>query len=132
MTNDQQIYSKMINMHHPGHSENVFSSDYTGVSLNIKLRMHPLASVIADQSLDNFDRNNQKIVNKYLEIYKFLNNIKNFCSDDHMITQFQDFTMVFHSILIQKKKIFNWPIIKYNWPIYDNNFLQIEDKKKKL
>ena len=77
MTNDQQIYSKMINMHHPGHSENVFSSDYTGVSLNIKLRMHPLASVIADQSLRSFERNNQKIVNKYLKIYKFLKESKN-------------------------------------------------------
>ena len=131
LTNNYNNYEKMINLHHPGHIENKFSLEYAGVSTNIKLRMHPLASLIADESLDNFYKKNKKLIKKYLEIYKFLNNIKNLETPSYT-NNISGFHYGLPFFLNSNEKDYKWPIIRYNWPIYDNNNLQIEDKKKKL
>ncbi len=50
----------MIKSHHPGHSLNSFNL-YAGLTDNLKLRMHPLASLLAISDLKNFERKNKKI-----------------------------------------------------------------------
>ncbi len=130
LTDEKQFYHKMINMHHPGHNDNFFSSDYTGVSLNIKLRMHPLASLIADESLNKFEKNNQKIFKKYLKIYKFLESYKSIDIplSEYPISGFHYGLPFYFNSKVNK---FNWPIIKYNWPIYMNDSLELKKEENK-
>lgn len=127
LTNNNDHYLNMIKSHHPGHSLNSFNL-YAGLTDNLKLRMHPLASLLAISDLKNFERKNKKIKDKFKQIYEYIDD-KNFL--DYPKFNY-DCTSGFHYGLpfYVKKENFKskWPIMKYNWPIdYDYNLNPIHN-----
>ena len=71
LTDDESLYLKMINNHHPGHSKNN-NPDIAGGINDLKLRMHPIAALIATNDLKSFEKRNQILRNKIKIIYDYL------------------------------------------------------------
>ena len=122
LTDNEEYYKRMVNFHHPNHKENKYSIKFTGVSDDIKLRMHPIASLLALNDLKKLEGRNKELINKFDKIYKYLEKI-NFIKCPKFD---KNKTSGFHyglPFFINKKEDLVWPIIKYNWPIwYDNKF----------
>ena len=73
-SDNRDLYSKMINNHHPGHIQNSQFKIAGGVN-DLKLRMHPLAALIANNDLKSFDKRNELLKKKIKEIYQFLTDL---------------------------------------------------------
>ncbi len=74
-TDDEKTYLKMINNHHPGHKKNKNLKIAGGIG-DLKLRMHPLAALLAKNDLKSFDERNFKLIEKVQVIYKHLDDLK--------------------------------------------------------
>tara|TARA_B100000900_G_C20579088_1_gene716650 strand:+ start:425 stop:1489 length:1065 start_codon:yes stop_codon:yes gene_type:complete len=74
-TDNKNLYSKMIDNHHPGHKENTKIEIAGGIN-DIKLRMHPLAALIATNDLKTFDKRNYDLKNKIIFTYDCLDKFK--------------------------------------------------------
>ena len=126
-TDNQNLYFKMINNHHPGHKKN-YKSEIAGGIDDIKLRMHPLAAVIATEDLKTFEKRNNDLKEKIILIYNLLDEmkIKHPFQTKTIISGFH-FGIPFFSSLEHKNEI----IRKYNWHTNLNkiniNPISIED-----
>ena len=129
LTDDENLYSKMINNHHPGHKKNKKLEIAGGIN-DLKLRMHPLAALLALDDLKSFDKRNNHLKEKIKLIYDHLDklNIKHPFKKKTIISGFH-FGIPFFS----SEEILSDVIKKYNW--YTNlsslNFnlkLQEDDK----
>lgn len=129
LTDEFDLYKKMIDQHHPGHFENIFSKNYAGVSSSLKLRMHPLASVIASENINNFHKKNEKLKKKIKKIYEKIIKFENIEIPNFDYEKISGFHYGLPIYLKKKKDNLNWPIIKYNWPIYKDNELNIIEEK---
>ena len=128
LTNNLELYEKMIDQHHPGHSKNIYSKNYAGVSSNLKLRMHPLASVIASENIKNFNKRNEKLKKKIKKIYETIIKFENIEIPDFNYERISGFHYGLPFYLKKKKENLVWPVIKYNWPIYeDHKFTMIDE-----
>ena len=87
LTNNDIYHQRMIELSHPGHSLNNHFKQFTGMSKNIKLRMHPLAAVIALADLKNIDKKNEKLKNKIIKIYEFLSKKNNILINNYEINE---------------------------------------------
>tara|TARA_Y100000816_G_scaffold282922_1_gene259166 strand:+ start:658 stop:1725 length:1068 start_codon:yes stop_codon:yes gene_type:complete len=114
LTDDENIYSKMINNHHPGHRLNKNLSVAGGIT-DLKLRMHPIAAVIGANDLKSFDVRNESLKEKVKNIYGYLDelNIKHPFNKNSIISGFH-YGLPFFLLKEIKSDI----IKKYNW--YDN------------
>ena len=74
-TDEEDLYLKMINNHHPGHTDNKKLKIAGGIN-DLKLRMHPLAAIIGYQDLKSFEKRNKKLKAKITMIYDYLNDLK--------------------------------------------------------
>ena len=74
-TDNESIYLSMINNHHPGHRKNKNLNTSGGIS-DLKLRMHPIAALLAKHDLKSFDKRNVKLTEKIKDIYKHLDDLK--------------------------------------------------------
>ncbi len=120
LTDDENLYLKMIDNHHPGHNKNTKINIAGGIN-DLKLRMHPLAAVLAADDLKSFEKRNQNLKNKIKLIYNDLNNfkIKHPFNKNSIISGFH-FGIPFFS----SDKIESEVIKRYNW--YTNlNLLNI-------
>lgn len=70
-TDIEDIYTTMINNHHPSHIKNIKQKIAGGID-DIKLRMHPLAALIGKHDLKSFDDRNQKLKEKIKLVYNHL------------------------------------------------------------
>ncbi len=119
LTNNETYYQRMIELSHPGHRSNNYFNEFTGMSKNLKLRMHPLSAVLALTDLNNIDKKNKILNEKIKKIYNFLSKKQNVELNHLNIEE----TGGYHYGIpvyfgdISKQEI-NWPLIKYNWPIY--------------
>ena len=113
-TDNEFYYTQMINNHHPGHVKNMKFKVAGGIN-DIKLRMHPLAAVIANNDLKSFKKRNNKLINKVKLIYSHLDslNIKHPLNDNSNIGGFH-----FGIPLFLKSDLSSKFIKKYNW--YEN------------
>jgi|688.fasta_scaffold03678_26 dTDP-4-amino-4,6-dideoxygalactose transaminase len=132
LTNNIKYYKNMINSHHPGYSNN-YSKNIAGLCKDIKLRMHPLAALIASEDIYKLDKRNYKNINKFNQIYKYLSNYPSI----FQIPDYKKFLIGgFHFGLpfFSEKKIFkNYPFLKYNWLIkYDFERVKIVTRLNKL
>lgn len=74
-TDNESIYLDMINNHHPGHKKNRNSNIAGGIG-DLKLRMHPIAALLAKNDLRSFDKRNIKLTEKIKIIYKHLDHLE--------------------------------------------------------
>lgn len=74
-TDEEDLYLKMINNHHPGHINNKKFKFAGGIN-DLKLRMHPLAAIIGYHDLKSFEKRNKKLKSKIIMIYNYLNDLK--------------------------------------------------------
>ena len=120
LTDDENIYLKMINNHHPGHTKNK-NFDVAGGVNDLKLRMHPIAAFLATYDLKTFEKRNQILINKIKIIYNFLDklDVKHPFNPNTVISGFHFGIPFFFS-----HKITSNIIKRYNW--YTNlNLLNI-------
>lgn len=138
LTNSENYYKKMIELNHPGHSRNNYFKEFTGMSKNIKLRMHPISALVAIEDLKKIELENNLLRVKIRKIYNFLskkNNIElNKFDLDNSGGFHYGIPIYFKDI---KKQNIEWPLLEYNWPInYDEiNFPlknKIDDNYKNL
>ena len=119
LTNNEIFYQRMIELSHPGHELNNYFKEFTGMSKNLKLRMHPLSAVLALPDLNYIEKKNKILNSKIKEIYNFLLKKQNVELNHLNIEE----TGGYHYGIpvyfrdISKQEII-WPLIKYNWPIY--------------
>jgi dTDP-4-amino-4,6-dideoxygalactose transaminase len=71
LTDNENFYLSMINNHHPGHLKNS-NFDIAGGINDLKLRMHPIAALIATNDLKFFEKRNQILKDKIKIIYDYL------------------------------------------------------------
>lgn len=134
LTNNKDYYQKMINLNHPGHSMNNLSKDFTGISKDLKLRMHPLAAIIASEDLKGIHNKNKKLRKKIKKIYNFLLIKKNLEIKDinHNETGGYHYgiPIYFRDITIQN---INWPLLKLNWPLnYDLDYNSLANNENNV
>ena len=110
-TDKEDLYLNMINNHHPGHIKNDKLKIAGGIN-DLKLRMHPLAAILAKNDLESFDERNKKLKKKIKLIYEYLNefNIQHPYKDTSNISGFHFGIPFFFlgnldSIIIKK---YNW------------------------
>lgn len=110
-TDYEKLYLKMINNHHPGHIKNEKYKIAGGIA-DLKLRLHPLAALIANNDLKSFDKRNIELIKKIKEIYSFFDelNIKHPFNKESKIGGFHYGIPFFY-----KEKIISDVIKKYNW-----------------
>ena len=72
LTNSENYYKKMIELNHPGHLGNEYFKEFTGMSKNIKLRMHPISALVAIEDLKKIELENDILRVKIRKIYNFL------------------------------------------------------------
>ena len=120
LTDDKYFYLKMINNHHPGHKNND-KYEIAGGTDDLKLRMHPLASLLGHNDLNSFEKRN-KDLKKIQLIYNHLDNlkVKHPYNENSIISGFH-FGIPFFS----SKEIVSDVIKKYNW-YTDLNALNIK------
>ncbi len=111
LTNDENLYLKMINNHHPGHQKNKKFKIAGGIN-DLKLRMHPLAALLALDDLKSFEKRNNNLIEKIEFIYNHLDklNIKHPYRKSSIISGFH-----FGIPLFSPEKIMSDVIKKYNW-----------------
>jgi len=111
LTNNQNLYLNMINNHHPGHKKNKKFEIAGGIN-DLKLRIHPLASLLALEDLKSFEKRNNKLIEKIKLIYNHLDkkNVKHPYQKHRIISGFH-FGIPFFS----SKDIVADEIKKYNW-----------------
>jgi len=111
LTDDENIYLKMINNHHPGHTKNE-NFDVAGGINDLKLRMHPIAAILATYDLKTFEKRNQILKNKIKIIYSCLDKlgIKHPFNQNSFISGFHFGIPFFFSHKISSNIIKN-----YNW-----------------
>ncbi len=111
LTDDENMYLKMIDNHHPGHKKNTKLKIAGGIN-DLKLRMHPLAAVLASDDLKSFERRNSSLKEKIKLIYNHLDklNVKHPFKNDTIISGFH-----FGIPLFFPDKIESEIIKKYNW-----------------
>ena len=111
LTNNQDLYLNMINNHHPGHKKNKMLKTAGGIR-NLKLRIHPLAALLAHNDLKTFNQRNSILINKVKLIYSYLDELKILhpYSDESNIGGFH-YGLPFFT----KRKIKSKIITKYNW-----------------
>ena len=111
LTDDENLYLKMINNHHPGHKKNTKLKFAGGID-DLKLRMHPLAAFLAINDLNSFEKRNQYLKKKIELIYNHLDkfNIKHPYKSNSIISGFHFGIPFFFS-----DKIESDIIKKYNW-----------------
>ena len=121
LTNNQNLYSNMINNHHPGHKKNRKFEIAGGIN-DLKLRIHPLASLLALEDLKSFEKRNDNLIEKIKLIYSHLDkkNINHPYQENKIISGFH-FGIPFFS----SKEIATDVIKKYNW-YTDLNALNIK------
>ena len=73
LTDNESLYLKMITNHHPGHKKNP-KFKIVGAISDLKLRMHPLAAILAESDLKSFENRNEKLKDKIKLIYNYLDN----------------------------------------------------------
>ena len=120
-TDNQHLYLQMINNHHPGHKNNAKLKVAGGIN-DLKLRMHPLAAILAKYDLKKFENRNKKLIKKIKSIFNYLDNlgIQHPYNENSNIGGFH-FGIPFFS----KKNLSSEYIKKYNW--YENlNSLEIK------
>ncbi len=119
LTNREIYYQRMIELSHPGHEQNNYFKEFTGMSKNLKLRMHPLSAVLASTDLNYIENKNKILNSKIKEIYNFLLKKQNVESSYLDIEETGGYhygiPVYFRDISKQES---TWPLIKYNWPIY--------------
>lgn len=120
LTNNNDYYKRMVNSHHPNHSNSDYVDKYTGVSDDLKLRMHPLASLIALGDLKKLDLRNKQLIDKFATIYEYLETVEDIRCPKFDKTKIAGFHYGL-PFFVKKTAHFNWPIIKYNWPIFYND-----------
>ena len=74
-TDNENFYLNMINNHHPGHNRNKKLKIAGGIN-DLKLRIHPLAALIANNDLKTFDKRDKALIEKIKKIYNFLDDLK--------------------------------------------------------
>lgn len=118
LTNDAKIYLSMINNHHPNHEKNTFPKKYTGLSNDIKLRMHPIASIIAKEGLKTLDERNNEVRKKIQIIYAYFKNISSIeiPGTDLNLTAGYHYGIPFY-IKKKKKLEIKYPIVNFNWKL---------------
>ena len=111
LTNNQNLYSKMVNNHHPGHKANPKKEIAGGIN-DLKLRIHPIASLLALEDLKYFKDRNNKLIKKIKLIYNYLDkqNIKHPYQKNRPISGFHFGIPFFSSNEIRAEVI-----KKYNW-----------------
>jgi len=72
LTDNKKYISRMMMLSHPGREKNKINSKLTGVSMSIKLRMHPLAALLANEDLKTIKKNNIELNYKFELIYNLL------------------------------------------------------------
>ncbi len=114
LTDNENIYSQMINNHHPGHRLNKNLRVAGGIT-DLKLRMHPIAALLGANDLKSFNYRNEKLKKKVHNIYSYLDelNIKHPLNKDAIISGFH-YGLPFFFFKEIKSDI----VKKYNW--YDN------------
>ncbi len=113
-TDNENSYLQMINNHHPGHKNNIKLKVAGGIN-DLKLRMHPLAAILAKYDLKKFENRNKELVKKIKLIFNYLDNvgIQHPYNENSNIGGFH-FGIPFFS----KKNLSSKYIKKYNW--YEN------------
>ena len=111
LTDDENLYLKMIDNHHPGHNKNTKINIAGGIN-DLKLRMHPLAAVLAAEDLKSFEKRNINLKYKIKLIYNHLDNfdITHPFNKNSIISGFH-FGIPFFSL----DKIESGVIKRYNW-----------------
>jgi len=129
LTDDEDLYLKMIDNHHPGHKKNK-NIKVAGAINDLKLRMHPLAAVLASFDLKSFEKRNLILKKKIEQIYDYLDklNVKHPFTKDSIISGFHFGIPFFFS-----NKINSEIIKKYNWytdldSLQINSILKQDDK----
>ena len=114
LTDNENIYLKMVNNHHPGHRLNKNPRIAGGIT-DLKLRMHPIAAVIGANDLKSFNHRNKILIEKVNNIYNYLDelNIKHPFYKNSIISGFH-YGLPFFFFKEIKSDI----IKKYNW--YNN------------
>lgn len=128
-SDNRDLFLKMINNHHPGHIQNAQLKIAGGVK-DLKLRMHPLAALIANNDLKSFDKRNELLKKKIEQIYQYLSDLK----IQHPLNKNSKIGGFHFGIpFFFKSKINSKFVKKYNW--YDNldslnikSISQIHDK----
>ena len=121
LTDSKQYYERMNYLSHPGRINKLNQMNYAGLSISIKQRMHPIASIIADQHLSAFEKKNTEIINKYKKIYKILIENKFINTPKISTLEISGFHYGLPFFLKKEKNIKKLPsfILEYNWPIYE-------------
>lgn len=127
LTDDEDLYLKMIDNHHPGHKKNK-NIKVAGAINDLKLRMHPLAAVLASFDLKSFEKKNLILKKKIEQIYDCLDklNVKHPFTKTSIISGFHFGIPFFFS-----DKINSEIIKKYNW-YTDLDSLQINSILKQV
>jgi dTDP-4-amino-4,6-dideoxygalactose transaminase len=129
LTNDEIYYNRMVKLSHPGRANSKIENKYAGISMSLKLRMHPLAAVIAESTLKTLDKHNFIINKKFNIIYNILsktNSIKIPNIENLNLGGFH-YGLPFYSERKLNDNIF-FPIKSYNWPLYEvNDFYKTEN-----
>ena len=125
LTDDKNFYLKMINNHHPGHKNN-YKYEIAGGANDLKLRIHPLAALLAHNDLNTFEKRNNDLTEKIKLIYNHLDNlkVKHPYNGTSIISGFH-----FGIPFFFKKKLVSNYIKKYNW-YTDLNSLNIKPISK--
>ena len=125
LTNNIEYLNRMMELSHPGKKHDKVSKLLTGVSMSIKLRMHPLAAAIAESNLDSLEIHNHNITKKINIIYKLLSKNKNFVTPKYYSSEIGGFHYGLPFFCkVDLNKIDNnsfVPISFYNWPDYEKN-----------
>ncbi len=74
-TDNRDLYLRMILNHHPGHKKNP-KFKVVGAIDDLKLRMHPLAAILAENDMKSFEKRNNELKNKIVHIYNNLDELK--------------------------------------------------------
>ena len=74
LTDNEHSYLQMINNHHPGHKKNIKLKVAGGIN-DLKLRMHPLAAILAKYDLKKFENRNKELIKKIKLMYDYLDNL---------------------------------------------------------
>lgn len=122
LTDNEILYSKMINNHHPGHLLNK-NKNIAGAINDIKLRMHPISALLANNSLNSFKKRNLLLKRKIIFIYDLLSQL----GVNHPFSNSTSISGFHYGIPFFSKKKINSEIIKnYNWYV---NFDKVGIKK---
>ena len=110
-TDNEHSYLQMINNHHPGHKKNIKLKVAGGIN-DLKLRMHPLAAILAKYDLKKFENRNKELIKKIKLMYDYLDNlgIQHPYNENSKIGGFH-----FGIPFFYKKNLSSKYIKKYNW-----------------